>query len=66
MKNLKDLAIATLRKMPAESSLEEIMYEINFVCQVMEGLDDADSCNLITTNELLERVDRWNKPGRKK
>jgi len=41
------------------------MYEINFVAQVMEGVEDADSGNLLTKDELLERVTCWGSPANK-
>jgi predicted transcriptional regulator len=37
------------------------MYEINFVAQVLEGLTDAESGKLLTTDELLNRVEQWAK-----
>jgi predicted transcriptional regulator len=37
------------------------MYEINFVAQVYEGLNDADNGNMISTEELLKRVEQWQK-----
>ena len=37
------------------------MYRINLVAQVFEGIKDAESGRLITTEELLERVDQWAK-----
>jgi hypothetical protein len=35
--------------LPDECSVEDIMYEINFVAQVMEGFKDAEEGRLITT-----------------
>lgn len=61
MTSLKELTIETLKRLPDECSLEDIMYEINFVAQVLEGLKDADEEKLLTTNELLKRVDQWAK-----
>jgi predicted transcriptional regulator len=61
MNILKEATIATIRKLPDECSLEDIMYEINFVAQVLEGLNDAEKGNLLTTEELLNRVEEWAK-----
>ncbi len=44
--------------MPEECSLEDIMYEINFVAQVLDGLEDAENGRLLTTDELLNRVEK--------
>ncbi len=47
--------------MPENSSLEDIMYEINFVTQVLEGLKASEEGRTITTEELLKHVEEWSK-----
>jgi predicted transcriptional regulator len=59
MAQLKEVAIETIKRLPDECSLEDIMYEIDFVAQVLEGLKDAETGRLLTTEELLKRVDQW-------
>jgi len=61
MSVLKQASIETLKRLPDECTVDDIMYEINFIAQVYEGLKDADEGKLITTEELLKRVDRWAK-----
>ena len=56
---LKEVAIDTIKRLPDECKLEDIMYEINFVSQVLEGLNDAEEGRLISTEELLKRVEQW-------
>jgi len=56
---LKESTIETIKRMPDGSTLEDIMREINFVAQVLEGLRDADAGRLISTEELLTRVEQW-------
>ncbi len=58
---LKDASLATIRRLPDDCSADDIMYEINFVAKVYEGLKDADEGKLITTEELLKRIDTWEK-----
>ncbi|OGL46515.1 MAG: hypothetical protein A2161_13190 [Candidatus Schekmanbacteria bacterium RBG_13_48_7] len=58
---LKEVTIETIRRLPDECTLEDIMYQINFVAQVFEGLKDAESGRLITTEELLKKVEEWAK-----
>lgn len=58
---LKQASIETIKRLPNECTADDIMYEINFVAQVYEGLKDAEDGKLITTEELLKRVDRWAK-----
>jgi predicted transcriptional regulator len=61
MSALKDVTLEIIGRLPDECSLEDIMYEINFVAQVLEGLEDADAGKLLTTDELLNRVKQWAK-----
>lgn len=56
---LKQASIETIKRLPDECTIDDIMYEINFVAQVYEGLNDAEEGKLITTEELLKRIDRW-------
>lgn len=58
---LKDATIETIKHLPDNCTLEDIMYEINFVAQVLEGIKDADDGKVITTEELLNRVKQWAK-----
>ena len=56
MTYLKNVAIERLKKLPDDVSLEDIMYEINFIAQVFEGLKDAEEGKTITTEELLKKT----------
>jgi len=56
---LKEVTIDTIKRLPDECELEDIMYEINFVAQVLEGLKDAEEGRSISTEELLKRVEQW-------
>ena len=56
MSVLKEVAIETIKHLPEECSIEDIMYEINFIAQVLEGLKDAQDGKLLTTEEILKRV----------
>ena len=61
MSSLKEATIEIIKRLPDECSLEDIMYEINFVAQVLDGLRDAEAGKLLTTEELLNRVEQWAK-----
>jgi len=61
MNPLKEVALETIRQLPDECSLEDIMYQINFIGQVLDGLKDAEAGRTITTQELLDRVEQWAK-----
>ncbi|MDP3296135.1 MAG: hypothetical protein Q8N09_00830 [Thermodesulfovibrionia bacterium] len=58
---LKEATVETIKRLPDGCSVEDIMYEINFVAQVLEGLKDADEGRLLSTEDLLARVDQWGK-----
>jgi len=59
MATIKDAAIEAIKKMPDECTVEDIMYEINFIAQVLDGLRDVDEGKTISTEELLLRVKKW-------
>lgn len=61
MAQLKEVAMETIKKLPDECSLEDIMHRIDFVAQALEGLKDAEAGRLLTTEELLKRVEQWDK-----
>ena len=55
----RQASIETIKRLHDQSSFDDIMYEINFVAQVYEGLEDADNGRVISTEELLKRIDQW-------
>jgi len=59
MNLLKETAIESIKRLPEGCTVEDIMYRIDLIAQVFEGLKDAEAGRLITTEELLERVDKW-------
>ena len=59
MEPLKELALETIKRLPDGCTVEDIMYRVHLAGQVLEGLQDAESGKLLTTEELLERVDQW-------
>jgi predicted transcriptional regulator len=61
MPTLKDITIEVLKNLPSSASLEEIMYKINLAAQVVEGIKDADQGKVISTDELLKKIDSWAK-----
>ena len=58
---LKETAIETIRQLPDGCTMEDIMYKLDFIAQVLDGVKDADSGKLLTTEELLNRVEQWAK-----
>jgi len=61
MNALQEATIETIKKLPDDCTMEDIMYEIDFVAQVYDGLEDAKNGRLISADELLRRVQTWGK-----
>ncbi len=61
MDTLKTAAIESIKNLPNDCSVEDIMYRIHVIAQVLEGLEDAEAGKLITTEKLLEKVEEWGK-----
>ena len=59
MQSLKQASIEVINTLPESCSLEEIMYEINLTAQVLEGLSDEEKNKTISTAELLQRIEKW-------
>jgi predicted transcriptional regulator len=59
MDTLKESAIETIKRLPDGCSIEDIMYELNFVAQVFEGIKDADNGKTLTTEGVLKKVEEW-------
>jgi len=55
----KDELHQLIDAMPDGATWDNLMYEINFMAQVHEGLADADAGRVITTEELLKRMESW-------
>ncbi len=61
MNALKEAAIETIKKLPDNCTADDIMYEINFIAEVYDGIKDADEGKTISTDDLLKKVSEWSK-----
>ncbi|MBI4648914.1 MAG: hypothetical protein HY738_20585 [Bacteroidia bacterium] len=59
MQTLKNLSINVIKSLPENTTLEEIMYQIHLMAQVLEGFKDEEKGKLISTTELLKRIQQW-------
>ena len=57
--SVKDLILELIRAMPENHSYDEILRELAFVRMVDRGLEDAGKGRTIDTDELRQRVRRW-------
>ncbi|OGU17458.1 MAG: hypothetical protein A2X61_08915 [Ignavibacteria bacterium GWB2_35_12] len=60
---IKDISIDIIKKMPEECSVDDIMYELNFISKVLEGVKDADEGRYISKEELNKRINSWASSG---
>ncbi len=58
---LRDTTIEVIKNLPQSCTVEDIMYEINLTAQVLDGLKDAEEGNTISTESLLNKIDKWRK-----
>lgn len=61
MNVIKQTAIEAIKRLPDGCSLEDIMYQIYFISQVFEGLRDAEEGRVVSSEELLDRIEKWSK-----
>jgi predicted transcriptional regulator len=61
MNLLKETAIESIKRLPDGCTVEDIMYRIDLIAKVYEGFKDAENGRLVTTEEILERIDQWAK-----
>lgn len=58
---MKQTVIEAIKRLPAGCSSEEMMYQIYFVSQVIEGLNDVEQGRVLSSQEMLERIDKWSR-----
>ena len=55
----KQLVMKTVRQMPDEATMEEILERIEILAAIKEGEEDADAGRLIPHEEVKRRVKQW-------
>ena len=58
---VKDEAHHLVDILPEGATWDDLMYEINFMAQVHEGLADVEAGRVLTTEQVLERLKIWRK-----
>ena len=56
---VKDQVIEMIRKLPEDSSVDDIMAELYFRLQVDSGLKELDEGKGISHEEVKQRMSRW-------
>jgi hypothetical protein len=57
----KDKLIATISDMPEDFDLEVLMEKLIFIEKVEKGLEQLDSENTLTHEQVKQRVKEWSK-----
>ena len=55
--NPKKMALELIKDLPATSTMDEILYHLKFVSNVLNGLQDANEGKTMTTQELRNKID---------
>ncbi|MBM2815166.1 MAG: hypothetical protein HW421_1928 [Ignavibacteria bacterium] len=59
MIDAKTEAIALIKEMPSDSTIEDIMGELYFKAQVDAGLKQLDKGDFIPHDDIKQRVSQW-------
>lgn len=57
----KDKLIATISDMPQDFELETLMEKLTFIEKVEKGLEQLNSGNTISHEEVRKRIKQWQK-----
>jgi hypothetical protein len=57
----KEKVIATINEMPQDFDLEILMEKLIFIEKVEKGLEQLESGNTITHEQVKQRVKEWSK-----
>jgi predicted transcriptional regulator len=59
MNAAKEVTLQAVRSLPESCSMDDVLDKVNLVAQVLGGLEDAEAGRLISTEQLLKKVDEW-------
>ncbi len=57
--SIKDDVISLIKRLPEDTTLEEIMYHLYARQQIMEGLQDIEQGKVYSLNEIKEMSKQW-------
>jgi predicted transcriptional regulator len=61
MNSIKNITIERIKNLPDNVTLEDLMYEINVIAQVLDGIHDEEEGRTLTEEELTARIENWAK-----
>lgn len=63
MQPLRDQLIDRLASMPADSTFDQMVYELMLTASIRAGIEDADAGRVISNEEMRRRIDRLRVAG---
>ncbi|REJ69710.1 MAG: hypothetical protein DWQ31_03675 [Planctomycetota bacterium] len=61
MSSVKNAMIEIISQQPDDSSYDEILRELAYARMVQRGLDDVDAGRGVSSDELRNKIDSWQK-----
>ena len=58
MNSIKNITLERIKNLPDDVTLEDLMYEINVIAQVLDGVRDAEEGRTLTEEELAVHVEK--------
>jgi predicted transcriptional regulator len=58
----KEAVLELLKRLPAETSMQQILQEIQFVIAVKQGLDEIDRGESISVESVEQMLETWTTP----
>ncbi len=55
----KEIMIEAIRKLPDDSSIEEIVEEVVVLAAIRRGEEEADAGRTISHDEVKKRIQKW-------
>lgn len=59
MISAKETAMEAVSTLPDGCSVDEVLYRVYLVTQILEGQKDAEADRLMSTEQLLKKVEEW-------
>ncbi len=59
MNPAKAVTLEAVGHLPETCSMEDVLDKVHVVAQVLEGLEDAEAGRLVTSEQLLQKVEEW-------
>lgn len=55
----REIALDVIRKLPADSTFDDIRERIEFIAGVRKGLDEIERGEVVPLDEVEKKIDKW-------